>query len=240
MPTRWRATGPYLASSALFTGILSETRDYLRVYGQSEGSVAERAARAASELVSGGLGQRARSSRVTIVHRINTRLVAWEPPAWVLDDLVAWAQQDSQLDLQAALLLHTCRQDTLLYNIARRVVLPRWQGDREPLRSADVRAFLAGEERAHPEILAWSSATRARLATTSLSIFRDYGLLKGKLSMQVVEPIVSNAVGQHLIRLLRAEGIGDQEIVHHPDWQLFLWFPSKTQAFISATPKAST
>lgn len=234
MSTRWRATGHYLASSALFTGILGETRAFLLAYGRAAGSLQERAQRAASELISGGLSQRARSSRMSILQRINLRLIVWQPPEWVLDDLVVWARQDSLHDLQSALLLHTCRQDTLLYNIARRVLLPAWVKGGVALRSSDIRAFLAEEEAAHPEILAWSRATRARIATTSLSIFRDYGLLKGKLSMQVVEPIVSSAVSRHLARLLRAEGVADPEIVNHPDWQLFLWTPQKTQAFLAA------
>ncbi len=65
-----------------------------------------------------------------------------DPPAWVLDDLVTFAQDGHQTELQAALLLHTARQDNLLYDIIQQVVVPRWfAGERELIR-ADIQRFL--------------------------------------------------------------------------------------------------
>ena len=43
-------------------------------------------------LVNGGLPQRSRATRATIVKIVQLRLTRWNPPAWVLDDLIAFAQ----------------------------------------------------------------------------------------------------------------------------------------------------
>jgi hypothetical protein len=61
---------------------------------------------------------------------------------------------------------------------------------------------------------------------------RDFGLLQGKATRQIVEPIVPPVVVQHLMRLLQAEGIPPDQIAHHPDWQLWLWDATRAQKAI--------
>lgn len=229
MTTQWRASGPYVASSALFGGVLEETKLYLAVWAEQTGTVAERAQETGRILVEGGLLQRARSSRRSVVQRIQTRLTSWSPPAWVLDDLAVFAQPGTTADLQAALLIHVCRQDTLLYTLVQELILPRWRGGQPWVTSGDVQQFLDRAISQHPEIEGWTFATRDRLGTMTLTLLRDYGLLQGKARKHIVEPRVSDPVAHHLARLLRAEGIGEQELPFHPDWQLWLWEPERVQ-----------
>ena len=109
--TGWRATGSYLLRLASKTSLIEETRQFLLTYERVRDIEATRQA-----LVNGGLPQRSRATRLTILEIVQIRLTRWHPPAWVLDDLITFAQDGYQAELQAALLLHTARQDNLLYD----------------------------------------------------------------------------------------------------------------------------
>jgi len=225
--TRWRASGSYLLRLASKTSLLEETRQFLQTYARLRSIEATR-----QELVNGGLPQRSRATRQTILEIVQIRLVRWNPPAWVLDDLVAFAQDGHQAELQAALLLHSARQDNLLYDIIQQVVVPRWlEGQRELIR-ADIQGFLDEAQSAHPEVTRWSHTTRERLSRHALAAIRDFGLLQGKASKQIVEPIVPSTVVQHLIHLLQEEGIPAEQVAQHPDWQLWLWDAARAQKAI--------
>src|SRR6266550_4089181 len=115
--TRWRATGSYLPTLASKTSLIEETKQFLLTYARLGDLETTRQA-----LVNGGLLQRSRATRTTIVRIVQLRLTRWNPPVWVLDDLINFAQNGHRNELQAALLLHTARQDTLLYDIIQRVV----------------------------------------------------------------------------------------------------------------------
>jgi hypothetical protein len=227
--TNWRATGSYLLRLASKTSLIEETRQFLLDYSRVRDIEATRQA-----LVNGGLPQRSRATRVTIVEIVQIRLTRWHPPAWVLDDLIAFAQDGHQTDLQAALLLHTARQDNLFYDIIQQIIAPRWFAGERDLVRADVQRFLDSLQSTHPEVAGWSHSTRQKLSSNVLTTLRDFGLLQvqGKVSKQIVEPIVPPTVVQHLVRLLQAEGIPPEQIAHHPDWQLWLWDATRAQKAI--------
>jgi len=225
--TQWRATGEYATTSIATAGLLPETQIFLRVYAGTTGTVQARADETRRALVDGALHQRSRATRLTFAKRIAERLTRWNPPAWVLDDLVRYDQEDRLDALKAALLVHVCRQDFLLYTIVQRLVFPRWQAGERHLPVADVHRFFDDETPAHPEIERWAYATRNRLASNTLSTLRDYGLLRGTAEKEVVEPIVPPEAVQHLHRLLAAEGLTPGEINYHPDWKLWLWNPER-------------
>jgi hypothetical protein len=183
-------------------------------------------------LVDGGLPQRSRATRVTIVRTIQERLTRWSPPSWVLDDLVTFASDRYSVNLATALLLHVVRQDVLLYQFVQNDLAPRWvRGDHTLIR-ADVQRFLDLALPGHPEIDEWSHATREKLGGNMLSILRDYGLMQGKEQKQIVEPLVPDAVASHLIRLLRAEGVPEAELADHADWRIWLWERRRAQQAI--------
>ena len=225
--TGWRATGSYLLRLASKTSLIEETRQFLLTYERVRDIEATRQA-----LVNGGLPQRSRATRQTILEIVQIRLTRWHPPAWVLNDLITFAQDGYQAELQAALLLHTARQDNLLYDFIQQVVVPNWfAGERELIR-ADVQRFLDSVQSAHPEVENWSHSTREKLSSNVLTTLRDFGLLQGTVTKQIVEPIVPPVVLQHLIRLLQAEGIPLEQVAHHPDWQLWLWDATRAQKAI--------
>jgi hypothetical protein len=227
--TQWRAEGSYTGNNASKAGLLDETRQFLRTYAQLNDIAATRQA-----LLDGGLSQRSRVTRQVIFETIRRRLVRWNPPRWVLDDLAAFAAEPAPDNLRAALLLHVCRQDTLLYEIVQEVILPAWREGTWQVTRVDVQRYLDEAQEHHPEIEGWSHETREKLAGNILSILRDYGLLKGTARKQIVAPIVPLPVVTHLVHLLQAEGVPEADVSSHTDWQIWLWDSSQVQAALAA------
>jgi hypothetical protein len=225
----WRASGPYVLRLASKTSLLEETRQFLQTYARSGDIEATRQA-----LVNGGFPQRSRATRVTIVDIVLMRLVRWKPPTWVLDDLITFAQDGHQTEFRAALLLHTSRQDGILYDIVQQIVVPHWYNSEHTLIRSHVQHFLDTAQTSHPEITGWSHSTREKLSRNILTTLRDFGLLQGGVTKQIVEPIVPPAVVHHLIRLLREEGIADADLAYHPDWHLWLWDAIRVQKALDA------
>ena len=208
----------YTQANASNAGLLAETRLFLHTLGQ-QGDLSK----TRQLLLDGGLGQRSRQTRRTIVQVLQHRLTRWSPPAWVLADLVAFAHDPHDDCLASALLLHVVRQDRLLWDFVQTVVVPRWQEGDHMLIRGDVQRFLDLAQPEHPEIAGWRHATREKLAGNVLSILRDFGLLRGRERKQIIEPVVPMPVAGHLVRLLHAEGVATTELAAHPAWHIWLW-----------------
>jgi hypothetical protein len=226
-PPLWRAGAPYRPNNVSSAGLLNETRQFLRTYADVRDLAITR-----QQLIDGGLAQRSRATRTTLLKVIQRRLVRWAPPAWVWDDLIAFAQDEIFPSLPAALLLHVARQDLILYDVVQHLIVPRWQSGEHIVVRADVQRLFDEALPAHPEIDQWTYQTRAKLAGTMLSILRDYGLLQGTARKRIIEPIVPLPVAQHVLHLLRAEGIQESAIPTHPDWRLWLWDNGQVQSVL--------
>lgn len=224
--THWRATGPYLPTLASKASLLEESKLFLLTYGQVRDTTT-----ASQQLIHSVLLQHSRRTRTTIVNILRKRLVRWYPPSWVLDDLLSFAQETLADSLRIALLLHTVRQDRLLYDFVQQEIVPRWHTGSTWVMRSDVQRFLDAAQETHPEITRWSYSTREKISRNALTVLRDGGLLKGASSKRIVLPYVPQPVVHHLIRLLQAEGVTTEHIAQHPDWQLFLWdVPQAQQA----------
>src|SRR5258707_15865038 len=73
--TSWRASGPYLPTLASKTSLIEETRQFLLTYARLGDVEATRQA-----LVNGGLPQRSRATRATIIKIVQVRLTRWGRP----------------------------------------------------------------------------------------------------------------------------------------------------------------
>jgi len=186
-------------------------------------------------LLDGGLPQRSRETRESILRVLSDRLAAWHPPGWACQDLLRAAGSPNQHDLSLLLLLHTARQDLLLYTVVRQVIAPRWREGIVGITRVDVQRFLDAALPAHPEVDGWSTTTREKLAGNLLTILRDYGLLlgaRGLATKRIVEPVVTPRAAGHLGRLLREEGIAEHDIDRHPDWDLWLLPPAPARVLL--------
>lgn len=223
----WRATGPYLPTAASKNGLIAETRLFLQAY-----SATHSIQQARDDLINRILPQRSRTTRAVIVRNILARLTRWNPPLWVLEDLVQASHEDDTSRLKSLLLLHHARQETLLYDIAQQLIVPRWQGGELQIARDDVLAFLSEAAAREPEIASWSYETRVKIAGNLLTTLRDYGLLFGTQSKRIVEPIVDAWTTQHLVRLLREEGIAETRLAEHADWRLWLISSNRVQSYL--------
>lgn len=222
--THWRAAGPYLPTLASKTSLTEESKLFLLTYEQLKDTTA-----ASQQLINSLLLQRSRETRITIVNILRMRLVRWNPPSWVLDDLVAFAHETFTDSLRMALLLHTARHDTLLYDFIQQQIVPRWNTGSPWVMRSDVQSFLDAAQETHPEIARWSHSTREKISRNALTVLRDGGLLKGEASKRIVLPYVPQPVVDHLMRLLQAEGVAAEQLAHHSDWHLFLWNAPQVQ-----------
>ncbi|QBD82804.1 DUF1819 family protein [Ktedonosporobacter rubrisoli] len=225
--TYWRAEGPYLPTLASKTALVEETRLFLLTYERL--SNMEMALQA---LLNEVLAQRSRRTRTTIVAIIRSRLLRWNAPTWVLQNLMAFAQESHLDALRAALLLHIARQDHLLYDFVQQVIVPRRQRGEFRIFISDVQTFFDTAQKEHPEVGHWSFETRLRLSRGMLATLRDCGLLKGAVQKHITFPFIPEQVVTHLIRLLQAEGVTQEQMATHPDWNLWLWSPAQAKAAI--------
>jgi len=222
--TVWRATGTYSPKLASKAGLVEEAKLFLTTYAQLRNLSATSKA-----LVDGVLPQRSRETRATIVGILRRRLVLWNPPTWVLDDLVSFASDTNPDTFRVALLLHTSRQERLLYDFVQQVLVPHWYAGMHKAIRSDVQGFLDTAQEEHPEVLGWSYTTRQRLSNSVLTVLRDGRLLKGEVNKHIVAPYIPSHVVRHLIHLLVAEGIAKEDIAQHPDWHLWLWDEAQAQ-----------
>lgn len=226
--THWRAAGTYLPTLASKSSLVEEARIFLTTYAQSPNTT-----EASKALIDTMLPQRSRDTRVTIVGILRMRLVRWNPPPWVLNDLVSFARDANPDTLRVALLLHTARQDRLLYDFVQQVVVPRWYSGTYKVMRSDVQGFLDAAQEDHSELLKWSFATREKLSGNVLTVLRDDKLLKGEVNKHIITPYIPMQVARHLVHLLIAEGIAKEEMARHLDWRLWLWNEEQAQKAIA-------
>jgi len=227
MLREWRATGPYLPTAASKNGLIAETRLFLQAYSTSH-SIQQ----ARDDLINSLLQQRSRTTRAVVTRNILSRLTRWNPPAWVLDDLVLASQQEDLSRLRSLLLLHHARQETLLYDVVQQLIVPRWQGGELQVGRDDALAFLSEAATRQPEVGSWSYETRIKIAGNLLTTLRDYGLLSGKQTKRIVEPAVDQQAVGHLIRLLEEEGIPEVRIAEHSDWRIWLILSDRVRPYL--------
>lgn len=172
------------------------------------------------------LRQRARETRHRIWEALHWRFLAWNPPQWVLAELVDAARTDSSSPRFVGLLyVHYARRDRLTFDFVTGKLCEMWQSKAVEVRRNDVLDFLAAYEDDHPQVKSWRESTRKKLAGNILSALRDFGLLKGVQRKVIQQPIVQPEVVMHLCRLLYGEGLRGRTLLEARDWRLFLWEP---------------
>ena len=229
----WRATTRYRPTSLAKTGLVAESKAFLLAYERLGDT-----SKAYAYLTDKGLPQRYRKSRQGIVDVLRARFTSWNPPTWVLDDLLEAARQDDPSFLQAMLLIHVARQDPTIGDFVQRVVYQAWLRGESVVDRSVVNRFFDSVINEHPEVNKWTNSTRDKLASNILTTLCNYGLLKAAhpraAEKHIVEPVVPSLAVRHLVKLLRAEGVSWADIPGHSDWHLWLWDEQRVRRVLAA------
>ena len=126
-------------------------------------------------------------------------------------------------ELHQFLLLFTCRANFILTDFIRQVYWPRYTaGDRE-LHNQVARAFVQRAVDDGKTRRRWADYTIKRSAGNLTGCCADYGLLENgvRRKRRFLPLHLSDKVAVYLAYDLHCQGLGDNSLLHHPDWSLF-------------------
>ncbi|WP_254547345.1 BrxA family protein [Halomarina pelagica] len=122
------------------------------------------------------------------------------------------------------LIYYEFSQNHLLYTLTTELLYPEYTAGTMYVEASDIQGFIRQLEDDHPEISEWSQSTVEEASTKYLSALKNFGLLKGVQRKEFAVFYVPDEVIAYVFYQIA----GDQqptveEIVEHPDWQLFLF-----------------
>jgi hypothetical protein len=213
-----RDTGPYSTRNSSKGSLLPEAHVVFQALASGTSLEEVRAACLAGKL----LRQSARETRHRIWELLHWRFFAWNPPGWVLEDLIEAARGDAASQwFNSLVYIHYARRDHLTFDFATDKLARVWKAGVREISRQDVTDFLV--EGASGERPKWRESTRIKLAGNVLSALRDFGLLTGVQRKRLQLPVVLPEAVLHLCHLLEAEGLRSRAVLDARDWQLFLW-----------------
>lgn len=197
-------------------GLVEETKLLLSLYepGMEPQSLLARA-------LESGLFPRvtARRLRNVVIECFAPRYLREPDAAWMLKRL---AEHVSRAELLQLLLLYTARANLVVSDFVTQLYWPRYASGREGLTSEDTKAFILDGIRGGRTQKPWSDSTIRRMCNYLLSCCADYELLtkniRGPRKIQALR--VQDRVAAYLAYDLKFQGLADNQIVAHEDWQL--------------------
>ncbi|MDZ7854169.1 MAG: BrxA family protein [Halomonas sp.] len=140
--------------------------------------------------------------------------------AEALKRLLPQLERDERLQV---MLLHTARANTILADFIREVFWPRYSSGRDSVNRDDALQFVfeaVGEGKTQKP---WSPSTISRVAGYLLSTCADFGLIEARRSgaRRLYSVRLASRVAAYLAYDLKFQGLGDNQVLNHPDWQLF-------------------
>ncbi|SFI32884.1 Putative inner membrane protein [Pseudomonas guineae] len=198
-------------------GLLEETRQLLQVYqpGMSASQLCEAA------LASG------RFPLVTARRLRNIVAECFAPrymrPPHVAALLKSLADRFTTVELNQLLFIYTARANLVLADFVREVYWARYSAGRNDLQLEDARTFVANSVREGKTHKPWSETTIKRISSYLLGCCTDYGLLTttGRNQRSIAAYRILPKVAAYLAYDLKFSGLGDNQIVSSPDWDLF-------------------
>ncbi len=127
-------------------------------------------------------------------------------------------QEFSQL-----LFLHTARANLVLDEFVREQYWPRYSAGRESLSLQDAREFVLSAVREGKTQKSWSDTTIKRISSYLMGCCSDYELIadNARGPRRIMPFRIQPKVAAYLAYDLKFQGLGDNHIVGHTDWQLF-------------------
>jgi hypothetical protein len=213
-----RDTGPYSSRNTSKGALIEEAGRIFRALhaGLTIPEARERA------LEGSLLPQRSRISRERIWDALHHRYLAHRD-VWVVHDLAQASAEDSHgREFLALLYLHYALRDHLTFDFITQVLWPRWSEGGRAVSRDDVLDLLDRAAEEQPQVRKWTKSSRVKLAGSILTAARDFGVLQGKQKKLLTRPPLPPGAAEHLLRILTAEGVRGQEVLHDATWRLFL------------------
>ena len=168
------------------------------------------------------LKQKARITRKRIWVLLHHRYFTARP-AWIVSDLKDAVRAGTRDRAFIGMLyLHYTLRDHLTYDFVTDALWGRWKRNERSVDREDVMFLLEASSKIYPQIRGWSERTRLKLAGSTLTALRDFGVLEGTQKKRIVRPVVPLSLAEHILRVITAEGAMGSEVLQHPIWRLFL------------------
>lgn len=132
-------------------------------------------------------------------------------------------QRFTSAELNQLLFLYTARANPILADFVREVYWARYSAGHNDINLDDARTFVLNSVREGKTQKPWSDSTMKRVSTYLVGCCADYGLLTrtGRTQRSITAYRIQPKVAAYLAYELRFSGLGDNQIVGHPDWELF-------------------
>lgn len=129
----------------------------------------------------------------------------------------------SRPEFNQLLFLHTARANLVFADFVREIYWHRYASGRDSLALEDAREFILAAVREGKTQKPWSDTTIKRVSSYVLGCCADYELLSSdSRGARRIQPLrIQPKVAAYLSYDLRFQGLGDNHIVGHEDWQLF-------------------
>lgn len=142
-----------------------------------------------------------------------------QPAVW----LKKLSHQIDARSLNQLFFLYTARANLILRDFVEQVYWERFASGYSELENEDSREFVQRATSDGKTSKLWSDTTVKRISSYLLGACVDYNLLRKEgRTIRTITPIRLNAgVFVFLAYELHLQGIADNNLIHHPDWQLF-------------------
>jgi hypothetical protein len=126
-------------------------------------------------------------------------------------------------ELNQLLFIYTARANLVLADFVREVYWARYSAGRNDLELEDARTFVANSVREGKTQKPWSETTIKRISSYLMGCCSDYGLMTtiGRKQRSIAAYRILPKVAAYLAYDLKLSGLGDNQIVASPDWELF-------------------
>jgi hypothetical protein len=129
----------------------------------------------------------------------------------------------STSELKHLLFLYTCRDSQILADFVRQVYWPAYSSGRGMLSNEEAFKFVVRANQDGKTTEPWSDSTLKRVTRYLTSSCADFGLLEegAKSKRKILSFQIEPRVLAILAYELHFQGLGDNSVINHPDWQLF-------------------
>lgn len=142
-------------------------------------------------------------------------------PASLLKKLKAKLPSD---DIKQLYFIYTCRANDILADFVREVYWPHYSAGKTELQTSDAFDFVVRSNQDGRTTKIWSESTIKRMSSYLVGCCADFGLLEDearKSARSFRSFRIRRNVALWLSHELHFQGLGDNAVVGHSDWQLF-------------------